>query len=239
MPGPTRTTSGARSIDVAAGDLLLSGDLTLPAGAAAIVLFAHGSGSSRLSPRNRLVATQLSRGGLATLLFDLLTPAEEEEDRSSGALRFDIPLLAERLARATDFVRGHSETRKLAIGYFGASTGAAAALIAAAERPDDVRAVVSRGGRPDLAEDALERVSAPTLLIVGGADHPVVELNARAHARLVCRKHLEIVAGATHLFEEPGALEEVTRLARDWFVRFLVQEPAPMGLLEQPGHGAS
>ena len=211
----------------------------MPPDASAIVLFAHGSGSSRLSPRNRLVATQLARAGLATLLFDLLTPAEEEEDRSSGALRFDIPLLAERLARATDFVRGHSETARLAIGYFGASTGAAAALIAAANRPDDVRAVVSRGGRPDLAEGALERVSAPTLLIVGGADHPVVELNARAHVRLTCPKRLEIVAGATHLFEEPGALEEVTRLAREWFVRFLVEEPAPMGLLEQPGHGAS
>jgi putative phosphoribosyl transferase len=238
MPGPTKTSS-ARPIDVAAGDLLLSGDLTIPPAAEAIVLFAHGSGSSRLSPRNRLVATQLARADLATLLFDLLTPAEEEEDRSSGALRFDIPLLAERLTRATDFVRGHSETRRLAVGYFGASTGAAAALIAAADRPDDVRAVVSRGGRPDLAEGALERVTAPTLLIVGGADHPVVELNARAHARLTCRKQLEVVPGATHLFEEPGALEEVTRLAREWFVRFLVQEPAPMGLLEQPGHGAS
>ncbi len=237
MPGPS--SSNARPIEVAAGDLLLAGELTMSPDAAGIVLFAHGSGSSRLSPRNRLVATQLARAGLATLLFDLLTPAEEEEDRSSGALRFDIPLLAERLARATDFVRGHSETARLAIGYFGASTGAAAALIAAANRPDDVRAVVSRGGRPDLAEGALERVSAPTLLIVGGADHPVVELNARAHVRLTCQKRLEIVAGATHLFEEPGALEEVTRLARAWFVRFLVEEPAPMGLLEQPGHGAS
>ena len=237
MPGTS--SSNARPIEVAVGDLLLAGELTMPPDASAIVLFAHGSGSSRLSPRNRLVATQLARAGLATLLFDLLTPAEEEEDRSSGALRFDIPLLAERLARATDFVRGHSETARLAIGYFGASTGAAAALIAAANRPDDVRAVVSRGGRPDLAEGALERVSAPTLLIVGGADHPVVELNARAHVRLTCPKRLEIVAGATHLFEEPGALEEVTRLAREWFVRFLVEEPAPMGLLEQPGHGAS
>lgn len=228
--------SDTRPIDVAAGDLLLTGDLAIPAGAEGIVLFAHGSGSSRLSPRNRLVATQLNKGGLATLLFDLLTPAEEEEDRSSGALRFDIPLLADRLSRATDFVRGHSDTSRLAVGYFGASTGAAAALIAAAERPEDVRAVVSRGGRPDLAEDALERVVAPTLLIVGGADHPVVELNARAYVRLKCRKRLEVVAGATHLFEEPGALEEVARVAREWFVRCLVEEPAPLGLLEEPGH---
>ncbi len=234
MPAPFSSTT--RPIDVAAGDLLLAGDLTIPAGAEAIVLFSHGSGSSRLSPRNRLVAAQLAHAGLATLLFDLLTPAEEEEDRSSGALRFDIPLLADRLVRATDFVRGHSDTSRLSIGYFGASTGAAAALIAAADRPQDVGAVVSRGGRPDLAEDALERVAAPTLLIVGGADHPVLELNARAHARLTCRKHLEIVIGATHLFEEPGALEEVARLARDWFVRFLVEEPAPAGLLDQPGH---
>jgi dienelactone hydrolase len=229
--------SDARPIDVAAGDLLLGGELAIPAGAAGIVLFAHGSGSSRLSPRNRLVATQLQQGGLATLLFDLLTPAEEEEDRASGALRFDIPLLAERLGRATDFVRRHSDTSRLAIGYFGASTGAAAALIAAADRPKDVRAVVSRGGRPDLAEEAIERVAAPTLLIVGGADHPVVELNARAYARLTCRKRIEVVAGATHLFEEPGALAEVARVAREWFVRYLVEESLPAGLLEQPDLG--
>jgi dienelactone hydrolase len=232
------SNANTRPIDVAAGDLLLAGDLNLPAGAAGIVLFAHGSGSSRLSPRNRLVATQLAQAGLATLLFDLLTPAEEEEDRLSGAPRFDISLLAKRLTSATDFVRGHSDTRRLAIGYFGASTGAAAALMAAADRPDDVRAVVCRGGRPDLAEEAVVRVAAPTLLIVGGADHPVVELNARAYVRLTCKKRIEVVAGATHLFEEPGALEEVVRVARDWFVRFLVEEPAPIGLLDQPGHGA-
>jgi len=226
-----------RTIEVAGGDVSLAGDLTFPAGAEAIVLFAHGSGSSRSSPRNRLVATQLAQAGLATLLFDLLTPAEQDEDRMSGALRFDIALLAGRLARATDFVRGHSETRRLALGYFGASTGAAAALIAAADRPDDVRAVVSRGGRPDLAGDALEHVTAPTLLVVGGADHPVLELNASAYARLACTKQLEVVAGATHLFEEPGALKEVTRVARDWFVRFLVEESPTRGLLPaaQPG----
>jgi dienelactone hydrolase len=227
----------ARTIDVVAGDLSLAGDLTIPAGAEAIVLFAHGSGSSRSSPRNRLVAAQLAQAGLATLLFDLLTPAEEDEDRESGALRFDVPLLAERLARATDYVRHHSDTRRLAVGYFGASTGAAAALIAAAGRPD-VRAIVSRGGRPDLAEGALERVTAPTLLVVGGADHPVAELNARAYTRLMCTKRIEVIAGATHLFEEPDALHEVTRVAREWFVRFLVEESPTVGLLpSQPGEG--
>jgi putative phosphoribosyl transferase len=234
MPETTRDT---RPVDVAAGDVELAGDLTLPAGAEGIVVFAHGSGSSRSSPRNRLVATQLAQAGLATLLFDLLTPAEEEEDRVSGALRFDIPLLAHRLARVADYVRGHSDTRRLAVGFFGASTGAAAALIAAANRRDVVRAVVSRGGRPDLAEEALERVTAPTLLVVGGADQLVLDLNARAYARLRCTKRIEVVAGATHLFEEPGALEEVTRVAREWFVRFLVEESPTIGLLpSEPGH---
>lgn len=232
MPGDGFQT---QAIDVAAGDLSLVGDLTVPEGAESLVLFAHGSGSSRASPRNRLVATQLSQAGLATLLFDLLTPAEQDEDRVSGALRFDIPFLADRLERATDYIRGHSNTRRFALGYFGASTGAAAALVAASHRPD-VRAVVSRGGRPDLAEEAIERVTAPTLLIVGGADHPVVELNARAYVRLACTKRIEVVAGATHQFEEPGALEEVTRVAREWFVRFLVEESPTRGLLpSQPG----
>ena len=235
MPGRGFQT---QTIDVAAGDLSLVGDLTVPEGAESLVLFAHGSGSSRASPRNRVVATQLAQAGLATLLFDLLTPTEQDEDRLSGALRFDIPLLAERLERATDYVRHHSNTRRFAIGYFGASTGAAAALVAASHRPDDVRAVVSRGGRPDLAEEAIERVIAPTLLVVGGADHPVVELNARAYVRLACTKRIEVVAGATHLFEEPGALEEVTRVAREWFVRYLVEEPPTRGLLpSQPGQG--
>lgn len=227
--------SEPRAIELAAGDVTLAGDLTITEAAEGLVLFAHGSGSSRSSPRNRLVAAQLANAGLATLLFDLLTPAEEEADRLSGAQRFDIPLLAERLTRATDFVRGHSDTRRLAVGYFGASTGAAAALIAAAARPDDVRAVVSRGGRPDLAEEALEHVVAPTLLVVGGADHPVVELNARAYALLTCKKRIEVVPGATHLFEEPGAMEEVTRVAREWFVRFLVEEAPTRGLLP-PSH---
>jgi putative phosphoribosyl transferase len=233
--------SDPRAIEVAVGDVTLAGDLTIPAGAEGLVLFAHGSGSSRSSPRNRLVAAQLANAGLATLLFDLMTPAEQDADRSSGALRFDLPLLAERLARATDFVRTHSDTRPLAVGYFGASTGAAAALIAAASRPDDVRAVVSRGGRPDLAEEALEHVATPTLLVVGEADHPVLELNLRAYARLQCKKGIEVVPGATHLFEEPGAMEEVTRVAREWFVRFLVEEAPTRGLLppSQPGGHAS
>jgi len=232
------STSDTRQLTLAAGDVELTGDLTVPDGAEGIVVFAHGTGSSRSTPRNRVVATQLARAGLATLLFDLLTPVEEEEDRVSGALRFDVRLLAERLARVTDYVRGHSDTRRLAIGYFGASAGAAAALTAAVRRADVVRAVVSRGGRPDLAEEALERVEAPTLLVVGGADQPVLDLNARAYARLRCTKRVEVVAGATHLFEEPGALEEVTRLAREWFVRFLVEESPTIGLLpSQPGQG--
>jgi len=223
-----------RTVELALGDLELTGDLMMPEGATAIVLFAHGSGSSRLSRRNRFVARQLADAGLSTLLFDLLTPEEEEEESRSGALRFDIPMLADRLERATEFVRGHSDTRHLAIGYFGASTGAAAALISAAARTGIVGAVVSRGGRPDLAEEALDRVTCPTLLIVGGADQPVLDLNARAYARLRCKKRIEVIPGATHLFEEPGALEEVARVAREWFRRFLVEETAPRGLLEGP-----
>ncbi len=226
----------AQTIDVAAGDLVLVGDLTVPEGAESLVLLAHGSGSSRASPQSRLVATQLAQAGLATLLLDLLTPAEQDEDRLSGTLRFDALFLAERLERATDYVRHHSNTRRFAIGYFGASVGAAATFVAASHRPDDVRAVVSRGGRPDLAEEAIERVTAPTLLIVGGADHPLAELNARAYLRLACTKRIEVVAGATHLFEEPGAMQEVTRVTREWFVRYLVEEPPTRGLLpSQPG----
>jgi putative phosphoribosyl transferase len=220
-----------RPVEVWAGDATLVGDLILPPGAGGIVLFAHGSGSSRRSPRDRLVAATLAEAGLATLLFDLLTPEEEDQERWSGELRFDVALLARRLAGATRSVRGHSDTHRLRIGYFGASTGAAAALIAAAELQEEVDAVVSRGGRPDLAEEALERVQAPALLVVGSADHPVVELNARALQRLKGEKRLEVVVGATHLFEEPGALEEVATLARDWFVRHLVETPRPRGLL--------
>ena len=189
--------------------------------AAGIVLFAHGSGSSRFSPRNRHVARILQAAGLATLLMDLLTPEEEEVDALSGHLRFDIGLLADRLLLATDWVRSQHEMQDIAVGYFGASTGGGAALVAAAERPELARAVVSRGGRPDLAGAALARVQAPTLLIVGGRDLPVVDINQDALRQLQGEARLEIVPGATHLFEEPGALDQVAHLARDWFLRYL------------------
>lgn len=211
-----------RGVTIPAGDVELAGDLSIPQDAKAIVLFAHGSGSSRRSPRNQFVARELAASGLATLLFDLLTPAEEDRDRWTGELRFDVLLLAQRLGMATEHVLGQPETQGLRVGYFGASTGAAAALIAAAALPEIVGAIVSRGGRPDLAFDALERVAAPTLLIVGGEDREVIELNQRAFARLRCEKRLEIVPGATHLFEEPGALEAVARLASAWLRHFLV-----------------
>jgi len=209
----------AQSVTFSAGPTL-EGTLVIPPEAQGIVLFAHGSGSSRLSPRNRFVAEALNRDGLATLLFDLLSQAEEAEE--SRLLRFDIPLLARRLINATDWVSGRSETRGLRIGYFGASTGAAAALVAAAERPFVVSAVVSRGGRPDLAGDALGRVAAPTLLVVGGEDRPVLELNRWAQRRLRVPTELAVIPGASHLFEEPGALEEVARLAAAWLGRHLV-----------------
>jgi putative phosphoribosyl transferase len=194
----------------------IEGDLAVPDRATGIVLFAHGSGSSRLSPRNRKVARELQDGGLATLLFDLLTPMEEEEDKRTGKLRFDVKRLAERLVTVTDLVAEGLGEGDFRIGYFGASTGSAAALIAAARRPQVVHAVVSRGGRPDLAESALASVRAPTLLIVGGDDPQVLQLNRDALSRLKCVKRLEVVPGATHLFAEPGALEDVSRLARDW-----------------------
>ena len=200
----------------------IDGDLTVRDAAIGVVLFAHGSGSSRLSPRNRYVADVLQRARLATLLLDLLTPEEETLDEQTAQLRFDIGLLAERLVLAADWLREREDTGGLPIGCFGASTGAAAALIAAAERRDAVRAVVSRGGRPDLAEDALERVEAPTLLIVGGLDAGVVELNEQALRRLrIAEKKLAIVPHATHLFPEPGTLEQVAQLACDWFVEYL------------------
>jgi pimeloyl-ACP methyl ester carboxylesterase len=200
----------------------LEGDLSLPEGAQAIALFAHGSGSSRHSSRNRHVARLLNDAKLATLLIDLLTPEEEAIDARTAHLRFDIRLLARRLVGATDWLTQYPDTRQFSVGTFGASTGAAAALVAAAERPQVVGAVVSRGGRPDLAGSALARVRAPTLLIVGGNDIQVIQLNRAALARLRCEKRLVIVPGATHLFEEPGALDEVARLARDWFQRHLM-----------------
>lgn len=209
-------------VGIPADGEVLEGDLALPARRAGLVLFAHGSGSSRHSPRNRYVAGVLQQQGLATLLFDLLTPQEEAVDARTAHLRFDIRLLAQRLVGATDWVLEQPATRHLALGYFGASTGAAAALVAAAERPEVVRAVVSRGGRPDLAGAALARVRAPTLLIVGGADVPVLHLNREAIRALGARDtRLAIVPGATHLFEEPGALAEVARLAAEWFARHL------------------
>jgi putative phosphoribosyl transferase len=206
-----------RDVRVPAGDVELAGTLAVPAGAGGVVLFAHGTGSGRHSPRNRYVAGVLQEAGLGTLLVDLLTEDEEREDARTGHLRFDIGLLAVRLAAATAWLREGSETGGLQVGYFGASTGAGAALVAAAERPQDVAAVVSRGGRPDLADDALESVRAPTLLIVGSLDEPVLGMNREALARLRCEKELRVVEGATHLFEEPGTLEQVAELARGWF----------------------
>lgn len=199
----------------------LQGDLVIPERAIGLVLFAHGSGSSRHSPRNRYVAGVLQEAGIGTLLMDLLTEKEEIAERLTRHLRFNIDLLAERLGTATDWVGQQSDLPKLGVGYFGASTGAAAAIVAAAERPDLIRAVVSRGGRPDLAEFAIARVKAPTLLLVGGLDYQVIDLNQQAYDRMTCEKSLEIIPGATHLFEEPGTLEQVAKLAAAWFSEHL------------------
>ncbi|RST55581.1 hydrolase [Variovorax sp. MHTC-1] len=217
--GPESMEQLALRIDLRS--TMLEADLSLPIRARGLVLFAHGSGSSRLSPRNRQVAQQLNEAGLATVLVDLLTPAEGAADERTRQLRFDIALLADRLIDLTDWLRAQGRTSSLNIGYFGASTGAGAALAAAAQRPDTVCAVVSRGGRPDLAGQALARVRAPTLLVVGGNDRAVIELNRQALALLRCQKHMAIVPGATHLFEEPGALGAVSALARDWFLSHL------------------
>ncbi len=205
-------------VHIAADSTTLDGNLTIPDGAIALVLFAHGSGSSRHSPRNQFVARTLNNAGLATLLFDLLTPEEEAIDVRTREHRFNIGLLAERLMHATKWAQQHEQTRDLRIGYFGSSTGGGAALVAAAQIPQDVAAVVSRGGRPDLAGEALAKVQAPTLLIVGGNDDIVIELNEQARDRMRCEVKLEIVPGATHLFEEPGALEKVAKLASHWFL---------------------
>jgi pimeloyl-ACP methyl ester carboxylesterase len=202
------------------GDVELAGDLVLPEHPTGIVLFAHGSGSSRHSPRNRLVAHSLNEAGFGTLLLDLLTSAEERADQIAGEFRFDIDLLARRLVGAIDWLAA-GPAASLRLGLFGASTGAAAALVAAAKRPEAVDAVVSRGGRPDLAGPALPRVRAPTLLIVGGADRLVLELNQRALELLPAESRLAVVPGAAHLFEEPGALEQVAKLATDWFSTYL------------------
>jgi pimeloyl-ACP methyl ester carboxylesterase len=211
-------------VTVPAKKVSLEGELAVPKGAQGIVLFAHGSGSSRHSPRNRFVAAALREGHLGTLLFDLLTADEEVIDLQTTHLRFDVALLAERLVHAIDWMSRREP--ELPIGLFGASTGAGAALLAAAQRPERVAAVVSRGGRPDLAGPALRQVQCPTLLIVGGRDKQVIELNQMALAQLRCKTKMEIVPRATHLFEEPGALEEVGRLAREWFGAHLAAKPA-------------
>ena len=227
-PGPAHPGGSAAPLPVRveAGGVVLEGDLGVPPASRAVVLFAHGSGSSRHSSRNRYVAGVLRDAGLATLLLDLLTAEEEAVDARTRHLRFDIPMLAARLVGATDWLRARPDTGRLTVGYFGASTGGGAALVAAAERPEVVGAVVSRGGRPDLAGDALPNVHAPTLLVVGGDDVPVIEMNEAAMARMTnARVELEIVPGASHLFEEPGKLEIVAALARAWFLQHLFPTP--------------
>lgn len=219
--GSDGTQGSERTVAVDAHGVTLGADLTVPEAPTGVVAFAHGSGSSRHSPRNRQVAGALVRAGFVTLLLDLLTAEEEEIDRRTGELRFDIDLLAARLTGAVDWLGAQDATAVLPVGLFGASTGAAAALVTAAERPAGIQGVVSRGGRPDLAGDALGRVRAPTLLIVGGEDHQVIALNERAMERMDAERSLEVVPEATHLFEEPGALEEVARLAADWFGQHL------------------
>jgi len=209
----------ARDVQIRSGTAMLHGDLSIPTGAQGVVLFAHGSGSSRHSPRNQFVARTIREAGVGTLLFDLLTAEEETVDARTGHLRFDIGLLAARLIDATYWLKGEYYLR---VGYFGSSTGGGAALVAAAELGEIVSVIVSRGGRPDLAGDALPQVKSPTLLIVGGLDYPVIEMNEEALARLRCEKELKIISGATHLFEEPGTLEQVADLAAEWFQRHLV-----------------
>ena len=215
-------------VRIPAGRAMLDGDLTIADQAKALVLFVHGSGSSRHSPRNQFVARTLNDAGLATLLFDLLTPEEESVDIYTREHRFDIGLLAERLVYATNWAKEQEQTRDLRIGCFGSSTGGGAALVAAAELPNEVGAVVSRGGRPDLAGDALAKVKAPTLLIVGGEDHVVIDLNEQARAQMKCECKIDIVPGATHLFEEPGTLERVAELAADWFAHHTAGKGRPL-----------
>ena len=214
-------TSAYHSAQIPAGGVVLEADIAIPQPARGMVLFAHGSGSSRFSPRNRYVAQQLQQAELATVLADLLTPAEEETDARTGEIRFDIGLLATRLGQLTDWLAQQERTAELSRGYFGASTGAAAALTAAAQRPGQIRAVVSRGGRPDLAGQFLPRVHQATLLIVGERDPVVLEINQQALPKIPAETHLAVVPGASHLFEEPGALEQVAYLARDWFAEHL------------------
>ena len=223
-------TVRTRGVEIPSGDAALAGELSVPVGAQGVVLFAHGSGSSRHSPRNQFVARTIREAGVGTLLFDLLTREEEAVDTHTRHLRFDIGMLARRLVDATNWVKREADLWHLRVGYFGSSTGGGAALVAAAELGDQTGAVVSRGGRPDLAgSDALQRVKSPTLLIVGGLDVPVIGMNEEAYAWLRCEKELKIVPGATHLFEEPGKLEEVARLAAEWFRRHLQSEAGAAG----------
>lgn len=219
---------------VQSGEVSLEGTLAIPQDAQSIVVFAHGSGSSRFSERNRHVADALNQAGLATLLFDLLTAEEHQVDQITRELRFDIGLLATRLTGAVDWLEQQSQTSQYRIGLFGASTGAAAALITAAERPDRIATVVSRGGRPDLAGQALGQVQASVLLIVGGQDFAVIDMNRQAARSLQTQHHIEIVPGATHLFEEPGKLEQVAKLAQDWFKSHLVQTSREAQPVESP-----
>lgn len=212
-------------VQIPANGAILAGDLMIPDNAITLILFVHGSGSSRRSPRNQFVARALNNARLATLLFDLLTPEEEVIDLHTAKLRFDIGLLARRLEYATTWVRRQETTGHLGVGYFGSSTGGAAALVAAAELPEGISAIVSRGGRPDLAGNALPNVNAATLLIVGGQDQVVIELNQRAAEQMKCEVKMKIIPGATHLFEEPGALEWVAELARDWFLLHRGRQP--------------
>ncbi len=225
------------TVQVRASGVMLEGILVIPAGPQGIVVFAHGSGSSRHSPRNRMVADLLQQYGLATLLFDLLTAEEERLDLVDRHLRFDIPLLAERVIGATDWLTEQPKIHEMKIGYFGSSTGAAAALIAASQRAERVGAVVSRGGRADLAGAALEQVRSPTLLIVGELDYQVLDLNRMALLRLPDNAELAVVPGATHLFEEPGTLEEVARLAGEWFALHLGKSRAARGACSEPTSG--
>lgn len=224
-PASTQTLPRSGEIRLAIAEGELGGTLVIPPNARGIVLFAHGSGSSRHSPRNRFVAGVLQEAGFATLLMDLLTDQEDAIDQFTREFRFDIGRLSRRLVSAIDWLEAQPPTQDLPVGLFGASTGAAAALIAAAARPRRARAVVSRGGRPDLAGDALTRVSAPTLLIVGANDAPVITLNSLALDRMQGMRELVLVEGATHLFEEPGTLEEASQLARDWFLRYMADSP--------------
>jgi putative phosphoribosyl transferase len=226
--GPHQATlATSHPVTIVLGPAALAGELAIPSGARGMVLFAHGSGSGRHSPRNRAVAHALRDAGLATRLIDLLTEEEAAQDARDARLRFNIPFLAERLIGVVDWLAQDPSAGQLPLGLFGASTGAAAALVAAAERPHLIRAIVSRGGRPDLASQVLGTVAAPTLLIVGGNDQAVLELNRRALAALRGEKELVVIAGATHLFPEPGALEEVARVAAQWFTRYLGQHGAP------------